>query len=128
MCVWCGKSGYDLGIGKSEYSIRSREVLMCSERYDDDMPLVFLNTQLPPTRSDASKQSKSNPAVWSAFAAAIPDEPAPITQTRGSVDIPAGCHEGDASVKFCACEDPRPWRQIPTARTSRPPEASSCGA
>ena len=32
MCVWCGKSGYVAGIGKSEYSIRSREVLMCSER------------------------------------------------------------------------------------------------
>ena len=55
--MWCGKSGYVAGIGKSENSIRSRDVLMCSERYADDIPLRFLNTQLPPTRSRASKQS-----------------------------------------------------------------------
>ena len=54
MCVWCGKSGYDFGIGKSEYSMRSREVLMCSERYADDIPFVLPHTQLPPTRSDFS--------------------------------------------------------------------------
>ena len=63
MCVWCGKSGYDFGIGKSAYSIRSRDVLMCSERYAADIPLRFLNTQMPPTRSDFSKQSKSNAAL-----------------------------------------------------------------
>jgi hypothetical protein len=40
--VWCGKSGYDAGIGKSEYVMRSREVLMCSDRYADDIPLRFL--------------------------------------------------------------------------------------
>ena len=71
------------GIGKSEYSIRSRDVLMCSERYADDIPLRFPNTQLPPTRSDASKQSNAKPRSCSALTAAIPDEPAPITQTRG---------------------------------------------
>ena len=57
---------------------------MCSERYADDIPLRFLNTQLPPTRSDASKQSNSKPRSCSALAAAMPEEPAPITQTDGS--------------------------------------------
>jgi hypothetical protein len=42
-----------------------------------------LNTQLPPTRSLASKQSNANPRSCSAFTAAIPDDPAPITQTLG---------------------------------------------
>ena len=84
MCVWCGKSGYEAGIGKSEYSMRSRDVLMCSERYAADIPLRLLNTQLPPTRSDASKQSNAKPRSCSAFTAAIPEEPAPITQTVGS--------------------------------------------
>src|SRR5215211_5675102 len=73
MWLWCGKSGYDFGIGKSGNSMRSRDVLMCSERYADDIPLRFLNTQLPPTRSDFSKQSKSNPRWCSALAAAMPD-------------------------------------------------------
>src|SRR4051794_21449214 len=100
MCVWCGKSGYDFGIGKSENSMRSREVLMCSERYADETPLLFLNTQLPPTRSDPSKQSKSNPRWCSALAAAIPEDPAPMTQTLGSSSIRTGFHEGDAGVKF----------------------------
>ena len=54
MWVWCGKSGYDFGIGKSEYSMRSRDVLMCSERYAEDVPLELPHTQLPPTRSDLS--------------------------------------------------------------------------
>src|SRR5215213_7293947 len=84
MWVWCGKSGYDFGIGKSVYSIRSREVLMCSERYAEDMPFLLPKTQLPPMRSDFSKQSKGIPRWRSAFAAAIPDEPAPMTQTDGN--------------------------------------------
>ncbi len=46
------------------------------------MPLLLANTQLPPTRSDFSKQSKSMPRSCSALAAAIPEEPAPIRQTR----------------------------------------------
>src|SRR5918992_4726233 len=99
MCVWWGKSGYDFGIGKSGNCIRSRDVLMCSERYADDIPLRFLKTQLPPTRSDFSKQSKSMPRWCSAFAAAIPDEPAPITHTFIS-------HKDDTGVKFGCCEDP----------------------
>ena len=61
---------------------------MCSERYADDMPLRFPNTQFPPTRSDASKQSNANPRSCSALTAAIPEEPAPITQTVGSSDMP----------------------------------------
>jgi hypothetical protein len=88
MWVWCGKSGYDLGIGKSEYCMRSREVLMCSDRYAEDIPLPLPNTQFPPTWSDFSKQSNGIPRSCSAFAAAIPEEPAPITHTRGSEVLP----------------------------------------
>ena len=69
---------------KSEYSIRSREVLMCSELYEDDIPLRLPNTQLPPTRSDFSKQSTEMPRSWRLLTAAIPEEPAPITQAVGS--------------------------------------------
>src|SRR3954449_1841780 len=98
MCVWCGKSGYDLGIGKSANSIRSRDVLMCSERYAEDIPLRFLKTQLPPTRSDFSKQSKSKPRWCSALTAAIPDEPAPSTQTLGRAGIQSRLAKGDACV------------------------------
>ena len=61
MWVWCGKSGYAGGIGKSENSMRSRDVLMCRERYAADIPLRFLKTQLPPMRSEASKQSNGKP-------------------------------------------------------------------
>lgn len=56
---------------------------MCSERYAEDMPLLFPNTQLPPTRSLFSKQSKAIPRWCRALAAAIPDDPAPMTQTDG---------------------------------------------
>src|SRR5438128_5988905 len=84
MCVWCGKSGYDFGIGKSEYSMRSRDVLMCSVRYEDDIPFLLPNTQLPPTRSDASKQSNGIPRSCRTLAPAIPDEPAPMTHAFGS--------------------------------------------
>src|SRR5881398_209612 len=100
MWVWCGKSGYDLGIGKSEYSIRSREVLMCSDRYADDIPLRLPNTQLPPTRSDFSKQSNGIPRSWSALAAAIPEEPAPITAAWGSSVIASTLIKNDGGVKF----------------------------
>jgi hypothetical protein len=44
------------------------------------------NTQLPPTRSDFSNQSNAIPRWWSAFAAAMPEDPAPMTQT---VDVTA---------------------------------------
>src|SRR4051794_7119856 len=94
-------------MGKSENSMRSREVLMCSERYAEETPLEFLNTQLPPTRSDPSKQSNSKPRWCSAFAAAMPDDPAPMTQTRGSSPIATASHEGDGGVKF---EAPAGWR------------------
>ncbi len=60
---------------------------MCSERYAEDIPLVLPNTQLPPTRSDFSKQSNGIPRSCSALAAAIPEEPAPITQAEGRLVI-----------------------------------------
>src|SRR5215210_6340066 len=46
MSEWWQKSGHAFGIGKSEYSMRSREVLMCSERYAADIPLRLPNAQL----------------------------------------------------------------------------------
>ncbi len=62
---------------------------MCSDWYAADIPLAFLNTQLPPTRSDASKQSNSKPRSCRVLAAAMPEEPAPITQTVGRLVIGA---------------------------------------
>ena len=56
---------------------------MCSVEYDEDIPLRLPNTQLPPTLSDASKQSKGMPRSASAFAAVIPEEPAPMMHARG---------------------------------------------
>jgi hypothetical protein len=47
------------------------------------MPLLLLNTQLPPTRSERSRQSNGIDRSCRAFAAAIPDEPAPMMQARG---------------------------------------------
>jgi hypothetical protein len=64
--------------------MRSREVLMCSDRYAADIPLRLPNTQLPPIRSDFSSTSNWIPASCSFLAAAIPDDPAPITQAVGS--------------------------------------------
>src|SRR3954451_23202549 len=64
--------------------MRSREVLMCSDRYADDIPLRLPKTQLPPTLSLFSKHSNGIPASFSFFAAALPDEPAPVTQAVGS--------------------------------------------
>ena len=80
--LW-GKSGYESGIGKSEYSMRARDVLAWSERYADDIPFLLANTQLPPTRSDFSKHSTGTPRSRRAFTAAIPDDPAPITHALG---------------------------------------------
>ena len=57
---------------------------MCSVEYDEDIPLRLPNTQLPPTLSDFSKQSKGMSRSASAFTAVIPEEPAPMMQTRGS--------------------------------------------
>ena len=74
--------------------MRSRDVLMCSVRYADDIPLLLPKTQLPPTRSDFSKQSNGMPRSCSALAAAMPDEPAPMMQTLGSeVDMAATLQE-----------------------------------
>src|SRR3954464_1813740 len=73
-------------MGKSAYSIRSREVLMCNERYADDISFLLPKTQLPPTRSDFSSTSTSMPASRNFLAAAMPDEPAPITQAVGSFE------------------------------------------
>src|SRR4051794_41875744 len=70
--------------------MRSREVLMCSDRYADDIPLRLPKTQLPPTRSLFSKQSNGIPASFSFFAAAMPDEPAPMTQAVGSSRVGRG--------------------------------------
>src|ERR1700730_3723802 len=67
--------------------MRSREVLMCSERYADDIPFLLPTTQLPPRRSDFSKQPTGRPRSCSPLAAAMPDEPAPMTQTVGSSDM-----------------------------------------
>jgi hypothetical protein len=77
--------------------MRSREVLMCSDRYDADIPFLLPKTQLPPTRSDFSKTSNSIPASCSSLAAAIPEEPAPITQAVGSLD---GRAKRDTGVTF----------------------------
>ena len=60
------------------------------------MPLLLPNTQLPPTRSDFSKQSKGIPRSCSALAAAIPEEPAPIRQTRSEVLSRVLIRHGDA--------------------------------
>src|SRR4051812_40040096 len=70
--------------------MRSREVLMCSDRYADDIPLRLPKTQLPPTRSLFSKQPNGIPASFSFFAAAMPDEPAPMTQAVGSSRVGRG--------------------------------------
>src|ERR1700709_2856078 len=42
------------------------------------MPFLLSKTQLPPTRSEASKQSNGSPLSCSACAPAMPDEPAPM--------------------------------------------------
>src|SRR4051812_36761975 len=62
--------------------MRSREVLMCRDRYALLSPFLFLNTQLPPTRSPLSKQVTASRASRRAFVAARPQAPAPITATR----------------------------------------------
>src|SRR5258708_31356222 len=47
------------------------------------MPFLFPKTQLPPTRSPLSKQSKGMPRCCRTLAAVIPEEPAPMMQTSG---------------------------------------------
>ena len=79
---------------------------MNRSRYAADMPLLFSNTQLPPTRSDFSKQSNAMPRSCSALAAVIPDEPAPIRHTlprarrralaRRTVSVAEDAHRGGA--------------------------------
>lgn len=48
------------------------------------MPLVFSKTQLPPIRSDTSKQVTSSPRSLSFLRAAMPEDPAPMTATVGA--------------------------------------------
>ena len=48
---------------------------------------MLRKTQFPPTRSDFSKQSKAIPRCASALTAAIPEEPAPITQTESDTGV-----------------------------------------
>src|SRR5471032_1851935 len=75
---------------------------MWSEWYADDMPLTLPNTQLPPTRSDFSKQSNGMPRSCSALAAAMPEEPAPMTHAVGSSVLGMGVNltPGDGGFKF----------------------------
>src|ERR1039458_1544465 len=61
---------------------------MCSDQHAEDIPLVLPKTQLPPNRSDLSKQSNGIARSCNVFTTAIPDEPAPITHTRGRPDPP----------------------------------------
>ncbi len=63
------------------------------------MPLSFSYRQLPPTPEPVSKQSNAIPRAFRTWHEAIPDEPAPITQTRLS---------------------PHPWRRIWTELSWRP--------
>ncbi len=51
------------------------------------MPFLLSKTQLPPTRSEASKQVNGTPRSCSALAAAIPEEPAPMTAAVGRLGI-----------------------------------------
>ena len=51
---------------------------------------MLRKTQFPPTRSDFSKQSKAIPRCASALTAAIPEEPAPITQTESDTGVRLG--------------------------------------
>ena len=60
---------------------------MCSERYADDIPLALPKAQLPPTSSEASKQSNGTPCSARTLAPAMPEEPAPMMQTLGSALI-----------------------------------------
>src|SRR3954471_22913836 len=80
--------------------MRSRLVLMCRLRYADDIPLRLPKTQLPPTRSLFSKTSTGMPASFSFFAAAMPEEPAPMMQALGSTAWMVA--EDDTTVNFLA--------------------------
>src|SRR5512144_2206784 len=67
--------------------MRSREVLMCKERYAAERRFGLRKAQLPPTRLDISKQSNGSSRSASALTTAIPLEPAPLTQTVGSAGL-----------------------------------------
>ncbi len=56
---------------------------MWRERYAADIPLSFLYRQIPPTSEPFSKQENSTPRSSRFWQAVIPEDPAPITQTRG---------------------------------------------
>src|SRR3954447_18542564 len=79
--------------------MRSREVLMWSDRYAADIPLRLPKTQLPPMRSDFSKHSTSMPASRSFLSAAMPDEPAPMRQAVGRF-MPVSREKRDTGVSF----------------------------
>ena len=77
---------------------------MKSERYAADIPLSFMYRQLPPTADPFSKQSNGIPRAWRTWQAAMPDEPAPITQTVPS-DLsaaigPASCSRVAPSLRL----------------------------
>src|SRR3982074_1313560 len=90
---------------------------MCSDRYAEDTPFLLPKTQLPPIRSDFSKQSNGIERSGSALAPAIPDEPAPITHARGSWTI-----EHQPSKKMTGAST---W-QAPMRRPDDPPPAARC--
>src|SRR3954454_3276737 len=64
--------------------MRLRDVLMCSDLYALLIWFLLPKTQLPPTVSDASKQTNGTPRSCSALATAMPEEPAPMRATYGS--------------------------------------------
>jgi hypothetical protein len=66
--------------------MRPREVLMCRERYAADIPVVLPNIQLPPTRSDFSKQVASMPRWCSALTVGDARRPGP--DDRGARSLP----------------------------------------
>jgi len=59
-----------------------REEFARSDLYADARPLSLPYRQLPPTAEPISKQSNGIPRACRTWHDAIPDDPAPITQTR----------------------------------------------
>src|SRR3954447_12178551 len=62
---------------------------MCSVESAAEAPLRLPNTQWPAARSDASCTTTSKPRSWNVLAAAIPEEPAPMTQIVGGAVMAA---------------------------------------
>ena len=79
---------------------------MCSERYAADIPLRFLNTQLPPTRSDFSKQSNVEAALVQRLRRGDAGRAGADHAGRGERGHAAQAVQDDACVKFVrGCED-----------------------